>query len=232
VARDNGPPGVEFVVDTGGDSPDEELPQSVPRRPNTRWSLIGAAVVLGGAALIARGVSHGDEPGSPSASSSLPSGSAGSDGAAIIAPESNRPLPDPRRLRYGAALCQLPASCSLTGTLPTGTIDALHETFPDITLRSAATVLSTRADKMAPDVVNRTIHASAGTAAVTIRIRTSVPIDSPDVEQHRGATSTTKVTAVALGYDIAIEVSRPGEPVPVATVQRLATDGRLILPVQ
>ena len=153
----------------------------------------------------------------------------------IIAPESNRPLPDPRRLRYGAALCQLPASCSLTGTLPTGTIDALHKTFPDITLRSAATVLSTRADKMAPDVVNRTIHASAGKATVTIRIRTSVPIDSPDVEQHRGAssttTSTTTVTAVALGYDIMIEVSRPGAPVPVATVQRLATDGRLVLPV-
>jgi hypothetical protein len=227
VAHDDGAPGVEFVVGASADSPDEELSSPAPRRVNPRWALIGAAVVLGGAALIARGVSHGNEPGSPSPSA----GGASSRTASIVAPESNRPIPNPRSIRFAAPLCQRPATCSLITTLPKYTVDALHAVFPGSTVRSSSTVLSTRADKMAPDIVQRTISARAGNATITVRISTAVPIDSPDVDQRRGVASTTRVTAVVLGYVVDVHVTRPGTPVSVTTVQRLAFDNRLILPV-
>ncbi len=229
MARDDGAPGVEFVVGASADSPDEELPSPAPRRTNPRRALIGSAVALGGAALIARGVSHGNEPVSPALSaapSAAPSGI-----VSIVAPESNHPVPVPQRLAYGAPMCQRPASCSLITTLPAHTVDALHAAFPSSTLRSASTVLATRADKMAPDVVNRTISARAGSTVITVRISMAVPIDGPDVDQRRGVRSTTSVTAVVLGYVVDVEVTRPGSPVSVTVVQRLALDNRLILPV-
>jgi hypothetical protein len=225
VAHDDGAPDVEFVVGASADSPDEELPPPARRRANPRWALIGAAVVLGGAALIARGVSHGNEPGSPGPSA----GAASSQTVSIVAPESNRPIP--RSIRFAAPLCQRPASCSLVTTLPAYTVDALHAVFPGSTVRSSSTVLSTRADKMAPDIVRRTISARAGGATVTVRISTAVPIDSPNVDQRRGVASTTRVTAVVLGYVVDVDVTRPGTPISVTTVQRLASDNRLILPV-
>jgi hypothetical protein len=238
MAHDNGASGVEFVGDTNDDAPDEELPEPPHRqRNNPRWALAGGAVLLVGAALIARAVSHGNELGnpspSPSSSAAIASPTAGAsvNGEPIVAPESNRPILDPRRIPFAAPLCQPPAGCSQAATLPGATADALHTAYPDVVVRTASTVLSTRPDKMAPDVVVRTITAQAGSAAITIRIRMAVPIDSREVEQHRGAViSTTKVAAISLGYFIQIEVSRTGSPAPVATVQSLASDGRLVLP--
>jgi hypothetical protein len=231
---DDGAPGVEFVNGASGDSLEEELPPPAPKRTNPRWTLAGGAVVLVAGALIARGVSHGQEPGSPplGGTTSSAASTGPSIGAAILGPpESNRPIPDPRRARFAAPLCQRPASCSVVTTLPAHTINALHAAFPGIAVRSASTFLSTRPDKMAPDVITRTINARAGTTTVTIRIQMAAPMDSRHVEQHRGATSTTTVREVTLGYLVSVVVSRPARPVPIATAQRLATDNRLILPV-
>ena len=230
MARDDGPPGVEFDVHGDDDAPDEELAQpSQATRANPRWTLAGGAVVLVAAALIARGVNHHDKQGVVPSASATPSVSLRPPG--LIAPESNRPIPDGRGLPFAAPLCQPPAGCSLVTRLPGPTFDALDQTFPGITVRASSTVLATRADKMAPDVVTRTISARVGDASIAVRMRMAVPIDSRDFAEHReGDVTTTSLTELSLGYAITITVTRPGVPVPVIALEKLATDGRLILP--
>ena len=212
---------VDFVVG-GGDAgaPDEEeLAQPVPPDPRTRRGLAVGAVVLVGAALIARAVSSHHPAGSAATSSSPRPGSPSSSPASsrfqpppdvvgsaqVVVPEGNRPT-------FGGRLVLTPidcprfATCSASAQLPGAVLAALRAEFPGAAVTSSSSALANRSGRFEPDLLERTVAARAGRSTIRLGIGKPRGGESSSHGQH-------------LDGNTRVDYRRPGR-------QRVRRDGR------